>query len=171
MLDYGLTTRIENEQEIVLEKIFLAPKELVFEMFTKNEHLEHFWSPHNWEMFHCAMDFRAGGEWFYGITQKNPNPNLKDEESYGKIVYDEIDAPNQIAYHFYFTDKTGEINRELPGTKTEMEFIALDEDRTIVASRMEYESAEVLQELINGGLRESLAESWDRLSTYLAKIK
>lgn len=168
MLDYGLTTRIENEQELVLEKIFLASKEKVFEMFTKNEHLEHFWSPHGWKLFNCAMDFQEGGEWFYGAALENPNPADKDTESYGKLLFEKIDEPDHLIYHSYFTDHTGEINRELPGTKTKMDFIDLDNERTIIVSRMDFEDPKALFEAINSGIRESLAESWDRLSEYLA---
>lgn len=169
MLDYGLTTRIENEQELVLEKIFLAPKERVFETFTKNEHLERFWSPSGWELTNCSMDFQEGGEWFYGAVLKNPNPEKGDDESYGKLIFEEIDEPNQLVYTSYFTDHTGEINRELPAIKTKMDFKGLDDERTIIVSRMQFEQPEALQEAINAGIRESLAESWDRLSKYLAK--
>lgn len=168
MRDYGLTSRVENEKELVLEKIFNAPRELVFEMFTDTKHLENFWGPYEWELTHSSMDFRPEGEWFYGLELHSDNPEMNGAKVWGKIDFKEIDEPNRIVYVDYFADKTGEINRELPVARSTMDFVELDEKRTILVNRTEYSTAEELTELINRGMREGIAETWDRLSKYLA---
>lgn len=169
--DYGLTSRIENEKELVLEKIFNASKERMFEMFTDTKHLENFWSPYGWELAQSDMDFRPGGEWFYGLRYVSDNPEWKGAESWGKMEFKEIDKPNRIVYVDYFADKTGEINRELPIGKSTLDFIELDANRTILVNRTEYSAPEELMELINLGMREGIAETWDKLSQYAASEK
>lgn len=171
MRDYGLTSRVENEKELVLEKIFDAPREKLFEMFTDSKHLENFWGPYGWELSYSSMDFRPGGEWFYGMKYASDDPEMQGVESWGKMEFKEIDQPNRIVYVDYFADKTGEINRELPIARSTMDFIELDENRTILVNRTEYSVEEELLELINRGMREGIAETWDRLSKYIASQK
>ncbi len=168
---YGITSRVENEKELVLEKIFDVPRERLFEMFSDTAHLEHFWGPHGWELIHSSMDFRTAGEWFYGMKDMNSSQENYGMESWGKTVYQEIEEPEKIIYVDYFVDKSGEINREMPASKTEMKFVELDKNRSILVSRTEYRSKEDLQKLMDSGLLEGVAEMWERLSEYVVSDK
>lgn len=170
MPEYGTTSRIENERELVLEKIFVAPKARLFEMFTDKSHLQHFWAPRGWEFFHCELDFQPDGEWYYGLRETYPHPELDSPVYWRKVLYEEIDEPNKIVYAEFFADKMGEINRELPKSKTTMEFIPIDDNRTILVSRTLYESSEALNVLLNRGMREDLAESLEHLTNYLTEL-
>lgn len=171
MPEYGTTSRIENEREIVLEKIFLAPKEQLFEMYTDTSHLENFWAPNGWELFHCVLDFQPEGEWYYGMREINPMPNPENHnpEYWRKVIYEEIDRPNRLVFAEFFADKMGEINRELPKSETTIDFTTLDDERTMIVSRTIYDTPEALQELLSRGIRESMAESLERLSNYIAE--
>lgn len=167
MPEYGLTSRVENEQELVLEKVFLVDKETLFEMFSKTEHLQHFWGPNGSQLVECTLDFQPDGEWFYGVRESNANPEEKPYTSWRKVVYDKISKPDQIIYTEYFADKIGEIKRELPVTSTKIDFVELGQNRTMILGRTTFESPEALQELFNRGMRESIAESLERLSKYI----
>lgn len=167
MPKYGVTSRIENENELVIEKIFEVPRERLFEMFTKSEHLENFWGPRGWELIHSSMDFTENGEWFYGLQDTDSSPENEGMESWRKTVYEEIIIPEKIVYIDYFTDKSSEINRELPIAKAVITFEELDENRTILKSQTEYQSGEELKKLVEAGLLQGVAETWDRLSDYL----
>lgn len=59
----AMTTRVENDKVLVLERVFNAPRELVFQMFKDPEHLKNWWGPRGWEVPVCKMDFRPGGIW------------------------------------------------------------------------------------------------------------
>lgn len=162
-----MTSRVENSTDLILEKIFEAPLEKVFEMFTNSDQLKEFWAPRGWELIHSNMDFRPGGEWYYGMKSTDEKQPTFGIESWGKIVYQEIEAPKRIVYYDYFADEKGEINREMPVAETTIEFAILDEDRTFVVSRTRYNTAEELQYLMDNGLLEGIAETWDRLTDYL----
>lgn len=170
MAKYGITSRIENETELIFEKIFEAPQEKLFEVFTTSEHLEQFWGPHGWELIHSTMDFQPDGEWFYGMKCVDESQQTHGMESWGKTMYEKIDRPNQFVYRDYFADKHGELNRELPVAETTMDFVALDNDRTIVSNRTKYNTPEELQALIDNGMLQGMAEMWDGLSEYLTTI-
>jgi uncharacterized protein YndB with AHSA1/START domain len=62
MSDNKMVSRVENDKVLVLERVFDAPRELVFKMFKEPEHLMHWWGPRGWELPVCNIDFRPGGE-------------------------------------------------------------------------------------------------------------
>lgn len=162
-----MTSKVENETDLVLEKIFEAPREEVFDLFTSSEQLKEFWGPRGWELIHSDMDFRPEGEWHYGMKSTDENAPTFGIESWGKSIYQETDTPNRIVYYDYFADEKGEINREMPVAETTIEFATLDDDQTIVVSRARYGTAEELKSLMDNGMIEGVAETWDRLSDYI----
>jgi uncharacterized protein YndB with AHSA1/START domain len=163
-----MTSRVENETDLVLEKIFEAPRAEVFDLFANSEQLKEFWGPSGWELIHSEMDFRPEGEWHYGMRSVDEKAKTFGMESWGKSIYQEIETPSRIVYYDYFSDEQGEINREMPVAKMTIEFVALDEERTIVVSRARYNTAEELRSLMDSGMVEGVAETWDRLTDYIS---
>ncbi len=49
------------EQELVLTRVFAAPRELVFEAWTDPEHLARWFGPRDSTLPFCKMDVRPGG--------------------------------------------------------------------------------------------------------------
>ncbi|HEX6230382.1 MAG TPA: SRPBCC domain-containing protein [Actinomycetota bacterium] len=49
--------------EIVMTRVFDAPRELVFEAHSSCEHMRHWWGPRKYEVAECEIDFRPGGGW------------------------------------------------------------------------------------------------------------
>src|SRR5688572_13248640 len=60
----ALTVTLPSDTEIVLTRAFAAPRHIVFEAFTKCEHVSRWWGWRN-STLQCEMDFREGGEWRY----------------------------------------------------------------------------------------------------------
>jgi uncharacterized protein YndB with AHSA1/START domain len=50
-----------SEREIVIERVFDAPRALVFEAWTKAEHVAHWWDPSGTPLAVCEIDLRPGG--------------------------------------------------------------------------------------------------------------
>ena len=85
---------------LVLERVFDAPRELVFEAFSKEEHLTKWWGPRGWELTHCAIDFRPGGTWHYCMTcVDKAQGDFYGMQAWGKAVYGDIDQPAELTYH------------------------------------------------------------------------
>lgn len=161
-----MITRVEGPV-IVLERVFDAPRELVFEVFSDGEHLKQWWGPRGWETTVSNMDFRPGGSWHY--CMKCTDKNLGDfygMESWGKSVYGEIEEPNKITYVDYFSDAEGSITEEMPAAKATVTFEELD-GKTKLVCRTEYQSVEELEKVLEMGMEEGITQTWDRLEEYL----
>ena len=50
-----------SEREIVIERVFDAPRTLVFEAWTKAEHVTHWWDPSGAPLAVCEIDLRPNG--------------------------------------------------------------------------------------------------------------
>ena len=162
---------VENDQVLVLERVFDAPRELVFTMFKEPEHLKHWWGPKGWELPVCTIDFRPGGVWHYCMKCVDKNQGkFYGMESWGKQVYKEIVEPEMIVYTDYFSDAEGNENEALPTTEGTMTFTDLG-GRTRLVSRSAYVSAEALKSVMDMGMLQGITETWDRLEERLGEAK
>ncbi|BAH44295.1 conserved hypothetical protein [Brevibacillus brevis NBRC 100599] len=167
----AMVSRVENERVLVLERVFDAPRDLVFKMFKESEHLKRWWGPKGWELPVCHVDFRPGGVWHYCMKCVDKNQgDFYGMESWGKGVYKEIVEPEKIIYTDYFSDAEGNTNDAMPSTEVMMEFIDLG-GKTKLVSRSEYVSAEALKTVMDMGMLEGITQTWDRLEESLNEIK
>ncbi|MBH0330244.1 MULTISPECIES: SRPBCC domain-containing protein [Brevibacillus] len=167
----AMVSRVENERVLVLERVFDAPRDLVFKMFKEPEHLKRWWGPKGWELPVCHVDFRPGGVWHYCMKCVDKNQgDFYGMESWGKGVYKEIVEPEKIIYTDYFSDAEGNTNDAMPSTEVMMEFIDLG-GKTKLVSRSEYVSAEALKTVMDMGMLEGITQTWDRLEESLNEIK
>jgi len=168
MTSNKLVSRAEDHV-LVLERVFHAPRELVFKMFKEPEHLKRWWGPNGWELPVCSLDFRPGGIWHYCMKCVEPGEYF-GMESWGKGVYKEIVEPEKIVYTDYFSDAEGNVNETMPSTEITMEFIDLG-DRTKLVERAVYESAEALKSVTEMGMLEGTSQMFDRLDAYLDEVE
>ena len=56
-----------NELELLLTREFEAPIELVFDVFTRVEHVRKTFAPYGEEVTVCSIDLRVGGEYHYVV--------------------------------------------------------------------------------------------------------
>ncbi|MBP0723644.1 SRPBCC domain-containing protein [Bacillus sp. RG28] len=171
MSNNSIVSRVENDRVLVLERIFDAPRDLVFKMFKDPEHLKRWWGPKGWEIPVCTVDFRPGGVWHYCMKCVDQNlGQFFGMESWGKGVYKEIIEPEKIVYTDYFSDSEGNMNDSMPSTNITMEFIDLGE-KTKLINRAEYVSAESLKTVMDMGMLQGITETWDRLNELLESMK
>ncbi len=110
-------------RELILERVFNAPRELVFQAFSKAEHLKRWWSTKGWSTPVCEVDFRPGGVWFYCMKCSDESQEEYGMESWGKAVYEDIKEPERIVFIDSFADAEGNIVEEIPLTKMTIMFI------------------------------------------------
>ncbi|MFD1707971.1 SRPBCC domain-containing protein [Siminovitchia sediminis] len=166
-----LSSKVENDKVLVLERIFDAPRDLVFNMFKDPEHLKHWWGPAGWELPVCRIDFRPGGTWLYCMKCMDRNQGeYYGMESCGKAVYKDIIEPELIAYTDYFSDADGQIDENMPASAITLDFIDLG-GKTKLVNRSEYVSAEALKTVLDMGMLEGITETWNRLEEHLKEVK
>jgi uncharacterized protein YndB with AHSA1/START domain len=94
-------TRMPKETDFLLTRIFDAPRELVFEMWSDPKHVVKWWGPEHFTSPSCDIDFRPGGKFLFCMR----SPDGKDHWNTG--IYKEIIVPEKIVSTMTFSDKDG----------------------------------------------------------------
>ncbi len=149
------------EREFVMERIFDAPCELVFQAFSACERVARWWGPKGWTLPVCQMDFRPGGVWLY--CMRGP----AGEEGCGKATYREIVEPERIVYTDAFADADGNVLEGMPEMLITLTF-AEHNGKTKLTNRAEFASVADKEATLAMGMVEGLTETLDRLEEYLA---
>jgi uncharacterized protein YndB with AHSA1/START domain len=85
------------DRTLIIERVFDAPRELVFEAWTRREHAERWWCPKGAELRMEEMDVRPGGTWRRVMII----PGRGDFRRSG--VYREVTPPERLVFT-YLTD-------------------------------------------------------------------
>src|SRR5438128_8565437 len=91
-----------TEREIVLTRIFNAPRRLIFDALTRPELLERWFGPRGRSLVVCEVDLRVGGAWRFVLR----GPDGRDMGMRG--VYREIVPPDRSVHTESFDDFPGE---------------------------------------------------------------
>lgn len=92
----------QSKQGLLLSRVFNAPRELVFKVWTDPEHFGKWWGPQGYSLEVITMDVRPGGM-FLGC-QKSPDGN---QAMWGKFVYQEVIVPEKLVFIQSFSDENG----------------------------------------------------------------
>lgn len=91
--------------ELVVVRVFDAPRELVWRAFAEAERLARWWGPKGFEVGVLRLEFTPGGTFHYSM--RSP----EGHEMWGKFVYREIAEPERIVYVSSFSDPQGGLTR------------------------------------------------------------
>jgi len=150
-----VTTPIDLE--IVLTRVFDAPRHLVFEAFTKPELLQRWFGPRGWSMPVCEVDLKVGGTFRFVLR----GPDGNDMRMPG--TYRELAPPERSVHMESFDDYPGE-------SQVTAVFVEQDGKTTLTATVL-YPSKEVRDIVIKSGMEHGAAESYDKLSEMLASLE
>ncbi len=98
---------LENKP-FIISRVYDAPRQLVFDCFTKPERMKKWWGPKGVKIVKSSMDLRPGGTYHYGM-QAGDGPVM-----WGRQVYREITPPSRIVLINSFSDENGGLTRH-PG--------------------------------------------------------
>src|SRR5438445_12272016 len=85
-------------KELVIERVFDAPRERVFDAFTQPEHLQKWWGPKMVSVPISEFEARPGGKIF--LAQRGPDGAMH----YNAGVVREIERPSRLAFAIHFAD-------------------------------------------------------------------
>ena len=145
-----------TDREIVLTRVFDAPRHLVFEAFTKPELLKRWFGPRGWTLAVCDVDFGVGGGFRFVLR----GPNGKEMGMRG--VCREIAPPERSVHMESFDDYPGE--SQVTAVFTEQD------GKTMLTATVLYPSKEVRDIVIQSGMEPGAAETYDRLAELLASV-
>jgi uncharacterized protein YndB with AHSA1/START domain len=113
-----------SETELVMTRVFDAPRELVFKAWTEPDRVAAWWGPKGCTTVSYDMDIRPGGT--YRFCMRSP-----DGTDYWKQgVYREVVAPERLVFTFAWVNADGSLGLEMlvtvtfaaEGNKTRMMF-------------------------------------------------
>ncbi|MCX6020663.1 MAG: SRPBCC family protein [Chloroflexi bacterium] len=152
-----LVVTLPSDREIVMRRVFDAPRTLVFEAHTKPEQVTRWWGVGGSKMTVCDIDLRPGGAWRWVLIVPDGG------ECAFRGVYHEIVPPERLVYTEIF-----EPYPDNPGLITTI--FEEQDGRTTLTSTALYESVEVRDMVVQSGMESGAAETYDRLAELLATL-
>lgn len=149
----ALTVTLPTDREVLLTRVFDAPRRLVFEAWTKPEHLVHWFGRKGWTLEVCEVDLRVGGTWRFLLR----GPNGRTLGMRG--VYHEIAPYERIVSTEGFDD--------FPGQSLNTMSFAEENGRTTLTARVLCGSKEIRDAVIRSGMEQGAGETYDRLAEHL----
>ena len=141
------------ERTLVIERLFDAPPGLLFQVWTKPEHVSQWWGRRDFTLPFCEMDFRPGGSYRYCMR----SPQGVNHWVYGE--YREIIEPEKIVMTWNRENEAGELWSR---TLVNLTFVEEKGKTRFTLHQAVFESTEY-RDQHNGGWSQCL----DRLAEYV----
>lgn len=154
----GTTTfSTPSDREVVMTRVFDAPRDLVYEAWTTPEHVSQWLlGPDGWTMPVCEMDLRPGGAW-RRVWRKGDGSEM---EMRGE--YREVSPPERVV-------ETESWGGDWPETLNTLE-LAEENGRTIATLTVVYPSKEARDAAIQTGMKDGAEQSFARLEEHLRSL-
>jgi uncharacterized protein YndB with AHSA1/START domain len=141
-----------------MTRVFDAPRELVFDAFTKPEIVKRWLvGPEGWSLAICDIDLRVGGGFRY--VWRN---DADGQEFVVSGIYTEITRPARIVHTEQFDDPA------LPGESLETWTFDERDGVTTFTMTLLYDSVEACKSALESGIDQGTAACYDRLAALLA---
>lgn len=154
----GLTITTPSDKEIVMTRVFDAPRDLVFKAFTDPDLIPKWWGPRKYTTTVDKMDVRPGGSWRFITHDKDGNEDAFHGE------FREIVPPERVVQTFEWEGLPGHVSIDTAN------FEELD-GKTKVTTTSLFDSVEDRDGMLQSGMEEGAKETWDRLAELLETMK
>ena len=148
----------ESDREIVISRLFDAPRELIWKLWTTPEHIAKWWGPVDFTNTTYEMDVRPGGVWRYTM-------HGADGVDYAdKVVYVEVVENERLEY-----SHSSEDDPDFKAFRTRVTFEEKGA-QTEVTMRIRLESVEEKNRLMKFGAVEGGHSTLYCLAEYLKTL-
>ena len=137
--------RKEGDREIIVERVFDAPRDLVFKAFTDPELIPEWWGPHDTETVVDKADVRTGGDWRF------VHKNSDGTETAFRGTFREVTPPERIAWTFEWDGMPGYVSVDI------VEFEDLGE-QTRIRNRSLFFLPEERDGMLEAGMEKGMQE-------------
>jgi uncharacterized protein YndB with AHSA1/START domain len=153
-----LTTR--GDREIILTRVFDAPRHLVFDAFTKPALVKQWLlGPPGWSMRVCEIDLRVGGAYRY-VWRQDPG----DTQMGVRGVFREVVVPERIVSTEAFDQAW------YPGECLNTTTLVEHAGKTTLTLALLYESRAARDLILKTPMEKGVAMSYDRLAELLPSL-
>jgi len=141
---------LPTDTQIVITRVFNAPKHLVYRAWTTPELIKRWWGGDRGEVILAEVDLRVGGRWRY-VMVANAGFEVAFHGDYHDIIQDELLVSTEV-----FEGLPG------PGTLSTATFIEHD-GRTTLTLLTECPTTELRDAILASGMEGGMQESLDHL--------
>ncbi|UOQ43752.1 SRPBCC domain-containing protein [Halobacillus salinarum] len=154
-----------GEKDFTLERVFDAPRDLVFKAFTDPEHVSQWWAPAGFTMPVCTIDLQPGGIWHYCFESP------EGERHWSRSVYKEIIEPEKIVYTSTLSDeKANPVESPLPEHLATVTFVE-NNGKTKLTVNIQLPSVLDLKATMDMGMMEGLKQTINNLEEHLKVVR
>jgi len=149
-----LTVTTPTDREILMTRVFDAPRQLVFDVWTNPEHLPQWLlGPEGWTMPVCEVDLRPGGAWpFVWRRADGTEMEMRGE-------YREVTPPERVV-------STESWGGDWPETLNTL-VLSEENGKTTLTNTVLYPSKEARDNALKTGMTEGVIASFDRVAASL----
>ena len=152
------TFDVVSDLEVVMTRVFDAPRELVYQVCTEAQHMAEWWGPAKLSLPVCEMDVRPGGT--YRFVQRDDDGT----EYPFSGEFREVVAPSRLVMTQIFEPYA---DHEMLVTLT---FEDLGNGRTRLTDHMRFDTVESRDATLAAGMESGARESYDRMAALLARL-
>lgn len=155
----SLTVERKSERELVVTRTVKGPARIVFQMWTKPELFQRWWTPKSCgaTIISCALDVRTGGTYRLEMGHPSSDQSMAFFGSYLEVI------PNSRIV--WTNDEGGE-----GGAVTTVTFEEKDDATRVVVHEL-YPSKEALDEAVASGSTSGWGEQFEQLSGLIEELK
>lgn len=147
------------EKELVITRVFDAPRELVYRAWTDPRMMAQWWGPHHFTAPVCELDVRPGGA--IRIHMQGPDGTIYPMTG----TFQEVDAPSRLIFVSAANDNDGQPLFEILNT------ITLDEQegKTTLTLRAKPFNLTAAAALPLSGMEEGWNQTLDKLAAFVTE--
>ncbi len=160
----------KNKNELRIERIFDAPRDVVWRVWTDSEFVKKWWGPKDFTAPEVAIDFCKGGKYLYCMRGKVA-PDMPERDYWSGGVFQEIVAMERIILTDYFADENGnQVSATYYGmdAKTPMEMMLTitfeDHETDKTKLTLYYPDRGDMSEVESEGMRQGWNQSLDKFA-------
>ena len=163
----------DSAEDFIISRVFAAPRDLVWKLWTEEKHLKHWWGPKGAVIVSLKNDLRPGGLMHYCMRLPDGS------EHWGRFVYRDIVKPERLVFMLCFSDADASAKRH-PWSETwpmqwlsTVTFASQGNDTLVTVKWSLVEPSELERRTFVEG-KQSMQQGWtgtfERLGDYLAKV-
>jgi len=159
-----------TERELVIERVFDAPRELVWKAWTEPEQVMRWWGPRGFTSPAAKIDFRVGGKYLFAM--RSPEFN-EGRPIWSTGVYREIVPFERIVCTDCFADEKGNVVPAsyygMPGDFPLEMLVTVTFEEHAGKTKLTLHHVGIPAGEHREGANQGWSESFDKLAEYLAK--
>ncbi len=145
-----------GKQEIVVTRLFDAPRERVFKAMTDPQLLPHWWGPERYTTAVEKMDVKPGGSWRFVQTAADGIYAFHG-------VYHQVSSPERLVYTFEYEGTPGHVA---------LETVTYEDvgGKTLIHDQIVFQSVEDRDGMVQSGMEEGADAGMNRLDALLKQM-